>query len=66
MVPCAALMNAEDSALLRHELAYVLGQIGDAAVVPNLVQVLRDTADDVMVRHEVRGAAAQSHVQACA
>ena len=47
-----ALCNKQDSALLRHELAYVLGQIRDPAACPTLVAVLADEQDDSMVRHE--------------
>lgn len=48
----AALRNKEDSALLRHELAYVLGQIRDRRACPVLKAVLSDEGDDAMVRHE--------------
>ncbi|CAM9409842.1 unnamed protein product, partial [Choristocarpus tenellus] len=41
-----------DSALLRHELAYVLGQMQDASACETLENVLGDTSDDCMVRHE--------------
>lgn len=47
-----ALTNRDDSALLRHELAYVLGQIRDTRACPVLTEVLSDVGDDVMVRHE--------------
>ena len=40
------------SALLRHELAYVLGQMQDSYAVPTLIQVLSDEHEHVMVRHE--------------
>tara|TARA_B100000925_G_C21970716_1_gene457789 strand:- start:354 stop:845 length:492 start_codon:yes stop_codon:yes gene_type:complete len=40
------------SALLRHELAYVLGQMQDRLAVPTLVEVLADVDEHVMVRHE--------------
>ena len=40
------------SALLRHELAYVLGQMQDSHAVPTLIQVLSDEHEHVMVRHE--------------
>ncbi|KAJ1980337.1 deoxyhypusine hydroxylase [Dimargaris cristalligena] len=43
---------ADSSALLKHELAYVLGQMGNPHALPVLEQVLRDDAEDVMVRHE--------------
>ncbi|XP_053693578.1 deoxyhypusine hydroxylase [Sabethes cyaneus] len=42
----------DDSALLKHELAYCLGQMQDKAAVPILVKVLEDTEQEPMVRHE--------------
>jgi deoxyhypusine monooxygenase len=50
---CTALLNTQDSALLRHELGYVLGQMQDEGACDVLERVLSDTSDDVMVRHEV-------------
>lgn len=47
-----ALMNKEDGALMRHEIAYILGQIQSPLALPVLTTVLRDTADDAIVRHE--------------
>ena len=47
-----ALANKEDSALLRHELAYILGQMQNPAACELLTSILRDENDDVMVRHE--------------
>lgn len=43
---------ASDSALLKHELAYVLGQMQDEQAVPTLIEILRDSNEHVMVRHE--------------
>ena len=45
---------ADESALLKHELAYVLGQKKDERALPVLTRVLEDTGEDPMVRHEVR------------
>ncbi|XP_057254372.1 deoxyhypusine hydroxylase [Pezoporus wallicus] len=42
----------DDSALLKHELAYCLGQMQDEAAIPVLVRVLQDTSQEPMVRHE--------------
>ncbi|KAG9293189.1 hypothetical protein G9A89_010526 [Geosiphon pyriformis] len=42
----------DDSALLKHELAYVLGQMKNSYANPILRQVLCDTSQDPMVRHE--------------
>ncbi len=40
------------SALLKHELAYCLGQTGRTAAVPHLRHVLEDLHEDPMCRHE--------------
>jgi deoxyhypusine monooxygenase len=40
------------SALLKHELAYCLGQTGNSAAAPYLRQVLQDLHEDTMCRHE--------------
>jgi deoxyhypusine monooxygenase len=48
----AGLRLKPDSTLLRHELAYILGQMQDESACCTLEEVLADTADDVMVRHE--------------
>ncbi|MCH2428426.1 MAG: HEAT repeat domain-containing protein [Candidatus Thalassarchaeum sp.] len=40
------------SALLKHEIAYVLGQMQDDHAVPHLIERLEDLDEDVMVRHE--------------
>jgi hypothetical protein len=42
---------ADDSALLRHEICYVLGQLRKAKAIPILVNLL-EVDRDVMVRHE--------------
>ncbi|XP_027763877.1 deoxyhypusine hydroxylase [Empidonax traillii] len=42
----------DGSALLKHELAFCLGQMQDEAAIPLLIQVLEDTAQEPMVRHE--------------
>ena len=49
-----ALTNAfnSESALLKHEIAYVLGQMQDPHAVPSLIDRLADQSEDVMVRHE--------------
>lgn len=43
---------ASPSALLKHELAYCLGQTGNLAAVPFLREVLEDKLEDSMCRHE--------------
>ncbi len=47
-----ALMNKADSSLMRHELAYILGQIQNPVVCPMLEGLLADESDDLLVRHE--------------
>ncbi|KAL2919014.1 deoxyhypusine hydroxylase [Polyrhizophydium stewartii] len=42
----------DSSALFRHEIAYVFGQMQHPASVPSLVSVLSNTAEEGMVRHE--------------
>lgn len=43
---------SDESALLKHELAYCLGQMQDERAIPVLETVLRDTEQEPMVRHE--------------
>lgn len=43
---------SDDSALLKHELAYCLGQMQDSSAVPVLIKVLEDKYQEAMVRHE--------------
>lgn len=47
-----ALNIQRDSILLRHELAYVLGQLGDAQAAGKLREIARDVSEDDIVRHE--------------
>ncbi|XP_048588273.1 deoxyhypusine hydroxylase isoform X2 [Nematostella vectensis] len=42
----------DPSALLKHELAYCLGQMQDPDALPILISVLKDTNQETMVRHE--------------
>lgn len=51
---CLALCEAfsTKSALLRHELAYVLGQMQMDEALPTLIERLSDIDEHVMVRHE--------------
>ena len=42
----------DGSALLKHELAYCLGQMQDQYAIPHLVTVLEDKSQEPMVRHE--------------
>ena len=41
-----------ESALLKHEIAYVMGQMQDSPAVPHLIERLADPDEDLMVRHE--------------
>ena len=47
-----ALTEDRSSALLRHEVAYVLGQMQHPASVESLAESLRRTEEHAMVRHE--------------
>lgn len=47
---CASF--SDPSALLKHELAYCLGQIQSPRALPTLIKVLQDREEDPMVRHE--------------
>lgn len=51
---CLALCKGftSESALLRHEIAYVLGQMQNPVALPNLIARLEDPEEHVMVRHE--------------
>lgn len=42
----------DESALLKHELAYCLGQMQDRYAIPVLSKVLEDKTQEAMVRHE--------------
>jgi deoxyhypusine monooxygenase len=42
----------DSSALLRHEVAFVLGQLQHPTAVPALIRVLEDSSESAMVRHE--------------
>jgi deoxyhypusine monooxygenase len=43
---------SDKSALLKHELAYCLGQMRNSYAIPKLVQLLEDASQEVIVRHE--------------
>lgn len=51
---CLALASgfADPSALFRHEIAYVFGQMCNPVTVPSLIKVVQDEAEAGMVRHE--------------
>ncbi|TID28550.1 hypothetical protein CANINC_002423 [Pichia inconspicua] len=51
---CLALATgfADDSALFKHEIAYIFGQICNPVTVPSLIDVVRKESEAPMVRHE--------------
>jgi deoxyhypusine monooxygenase len=49
---CHQLQNRSHGSLMRHEFAYVLGQLRDGMADASLQSVLLDETDCVMVRHE--------------
>ncbi len=51
-VEALAAAFEDPSALLRHEIAYVLGQMQDPHALPSLTRVLENEREHVMVRHE--------------
>ncbi|KAH6607603.1 deohypothetical proteinhypusine hydrohypothetical proteinlase [Trichoderma cornu-damae] len=51
-IEAIAAAFASPSALLKHELAYCLGQTGNDAAIPPLRDVLSDLKEDPMCRHE--------------
>lgn len=42
----------DTSALFRHEIAYIFGQLSSEHSVPSLIEVLKDEEENEMVRHE--------------
>lgn len=51
-IDCIVRGFADSSALLKHELAFCLGQMRDRAAIPALLGVLQDSQQEPMVRHE--------------
>lgn len=49
---CMGMRSEKSSALFRHEVAYVLGQMQHSAAVPTLTRHLKDVKEHEMVRHE--------------
>lgn len=51
---CLALASgfSDPSALFKHEIAYVFGQLCNPVTVPSLIKVLKDDREAGMVRHE--------------
>ena len=61
-VDALAAAFSSSSALLKHEIAYVMGQMQDSAAVPHLIDRLEDYEEDVMVRHEAAEARSPASV----
>jgi len=57
-IAAIAAAFSSPSALLKHELAYCLGQTRHTAAVPYLQDVLKDRQEDAMCRHEAAEALA--------
>lgn len=55
----------DSSALFKHEIAYVLGQMKEPAAVPALTQYLRDLSENAMVRHECAEALGSIATEEC-
>lgn len=51
-IDCISDCFKDDSALLKHELAYCLGQMQNNDAIPHLTKVLEDVSQEPMVRHE--------------
>lgn len=51
-IKALALGFADPSALFRHEIAFVFGQLSHPASIPSLVATLRNSKEESMVRHE--------------
>ncbi|GBP38382.1 Deoxyhypusine hydroxylase [Eumeta japonica] len=51
-IKCISKCFKDESVLLKHELAYCLGQMQDKTAIPILTKVLEDISQDPIVRHE--------------
>jgi hypothetical protein len=49
----AALQNRSDGSLMRHELAYILGQMQIPLYNNVLSAIVADETEDLLARHEV-------------
>lgn len=51
---CKALASGfnDESALFKHEIAYIFGQMCNPVIVPELIEVVRRQHEEPMVRHE--------------
>lgn len=64
---CLALASGFDdsSALFKHEIAYVFGQLCNPVTVPALIKVLKDEREAGMVRHEAAEALGSIATEEC-
>jgi deoxyhypusine monooxygenase len=60
---CAGLKGS--SALFRHEIAFVLGQLQDENSIPYLIETLKDPLENEMVRHEAAEALGSIATEEC-
>lgn len=51
-IECIEKAFEDDSALLKHELAYCLGQMQNKDAIKVLIRILEDMNQEPMVRHE--------------
>eukprot|EP00057_Strongylocentrotus_purpuratus_P024956 XP_011679430.1 PREDICTED: deoxyhypusine hydroxylase [Strongylocentrotus purpuratus] len=58
-------LKCTDSALFRHEIAYVLGQMQHEASIPQLQEQLAKVSEDPMVRHECAEALGSIAAEKC-
>ena len=56
---------SDSSALFRHEIGYVLGQLQHPASIPSLAKALSDTNEVGMVRHECAEALGSIATEEC-
>lgn len=64
---CLALASGfeDPSALFKHEIAYVFGQLCNPVTVPSLIKVLKDEREAGMVRHEAAEALGAIATEEC-
>lgn len=55
----------DSSALFKHEVAYVLGQMKEPAAIPALTRALADLSENAMVRHECAEALGSIATEEC-
>lgn len=65
IVALAGGLKDKSSALFRHEVAFVLGQVQHECSVPFLIDNLKDTTENEMVRHECAEALGSIATEEC-